>query len=243
MFRDYRSAVVSTMVCLLCLSRIDAAQSQPTGSVREWMDSLPGPISRISQTTGDWAQQRQIEEIVAAKVRERVKADPEHPSLVDKTKGGSTVLMQASLNGYALVVEALLESPSVRRELEASNSTGATAWTLANFAWKQAAWVCSPDILADPFSAAQHFVRSFYYVKAPENQYARIRSALARAGAQQDLEAAKSAWLVNCPPAKPEVVARVKASKDLLQTLLLEADISLAKFQSRAASGASANRR
>lgn len=180
---------------------------------------------------------------MAAKVRERVIADPEHPSLVDKTEGGSTVLMHASLHGYALVVEALLESPAVRRELEASNSTGATAWTLSNFAWKQAAWVCAPNILADPFAAAQNVILSFYYVKAPENQYARIRSALARAGARQDLEAAKKAWLANCPPARPEVIARVKVSEDLLRTLLLEADVSLASFQSRPASGASGNRR
>lgn len=239
-----RSSSAAIAAGLLFTSPICTAQSAPAESVRDWMDSLSGPINRISQTTGDWAQQRQIEERVAAKVRERIKADPEHPGLVDKTKGGSTVLMHASLNGYALVVEALLESPAVRRELEASNSTGATAWILSNFAWKQAAWVCAPSILDhdNPFSAAQYIIQSQYYTKAPESPYVRIRNALAGAGARQDLQAAKNAWLANCPPAKPEVIARVRASEDLLQSLLLEADASLANFQSRAA-GASATRR
>jgi hypothetical protein len=221
------------------------AQSQPGGSVRDWLEVLPGQIGRIAQTTGNWAEQRQVEEGIASRIRERAQAEPEHPSLVDKTPGGSTVLMQASLNGYALVVEALLTSPAVRRELEATNPTGATAWALANFAFKQAAWVCAPNLLSheDPFSSAKYIVGSHYYVNAPEGQYDRIRKALANAGAKQDLQAAKNAWLANCPPAKPETIAKVKATKDLLQTLLAESAAAMTSFEASARGGAPAARR
>lgn len=227
----------------LALAGPCAADMTAQAPLRERMDAMSAEIGRLAQTSGDWGQQKRVEEAVAAEVRTRIKADPAHPSLVDKTKSGSTVLMHASLNGYALVVEALLESPAVQRELEASNATGATAWALANFAFKQTAWVCSPSALdpQNPFLASRYIIQSLYFSAAPENPYARIRSALANAGARQDLEAAKKAWVANCPPATADTVAKVNDSRDLLKTLLSEAEAKLARFKQPAASGAAAN--
>lgn len=243
----FASARVHAALAVAGLALAGACSADVTtqASLRERMDAMAAEIGRLAQTSGDWAQQRKVEEAVAEEVRARIKADPHDPSLVDKTKGGSTVLMHASLNGYALVVEALLDSPAVRRELEASNGTGATAWALSNFAFKQAAWVCSPAALdpQNPFLASRYIIQSVYYSAAPENPYSRIRMALVQAGARPDLEAAKKAWLTNCPPATADSVAKVNDSRDLLKTLLSEAEARLARFQQTAASGAAANNR
>lgn len=198
-----RLAVASGLAgaCLLTQAQVDAA---PVGS---WVDNLsaatqPGP-------TDDWGPQHAAEADVARKISELVATRPGAPELTARNLQGRTPLLRAALWGYASVVDALLADASVRAAIDTADFGGLTAWMAGQYAQPLTLASCHPQVLITEAVGlwGPNLRRIAYFSTQSPTPFDRIRTALARAGAKPDIEAAKRIWLNACPGHAPRAGA------------------------------------
>ena len=131
-------------VSLLLFSQLLFAQENlktPNEIIRDLKDKL----YVIGETSGKYEKFIEAEKNAVSKLQEYMKSgDP--AELVSASKSGVTPLMNASFMGYSSIVEEMLKSDKVRESINVTDSKGWSAWTNANFAFRQAAWICNPRI-------------------------------------------------------------------------------------------------
>ncbi len=197
-----------------------------------WIAEL-GPRTQPS-SIGAWDEQHAAELVIANRIREFIKESPESPTLTERNMFGHTPLMQASVNGYAEIVDALLDADTVLATINNSDKSGATAWALAQFARPLSLGVCHPQMLA-PGNAAvlQPYIdRTVYFSDRQPQPFERIRQRLEAAGARQDITSAKAAWRLTCPGQSDAMLRRLDNEPGLLEAVLQESKSWLAQAAS-----------
>jgi hypothetical protein len=165
------------------------------------------------------------ERAAAAQITALIASAPGDASLTARDPHGRTPLMQAASDGYPLVVTALLTAPGVKREINAVNASGETAWMLAQFAPSLTLAACQPGALTlDRAVLLPPYLRRMAHLLQPQGGAGTVDvvHALEKAGAEQSPEAAKKAWLARCPNATPEL-RQALAQGPLTATLINEA--------------------
>ena len=205
-----------------------AALAQQTPA--EIIDRL-GPATR-PDVSGNWDRQREAITAAAAELRSLTKTQPGHSTLTAVDALGRTPLMNAAVNGYAEIVDALLTDDAVRAGLETKDRFGASAWALGQFARPLTLFSCHPQMLVAERTALwrPYLQRSGYFLAGSSNSFERIAKSLLAAGARQDANAAKAAWKLECPGHDARIGQSVDATTDLLRALLLDTNERLERF-------------
>ena len=209
-------------VSLLLFSQLLFAQENlktPNEIIRDLKDKL----YVIGETSGKYEKFIEAEKNAVSKLQEYMKSgDP--AELVSASKSGVTPLMNASFMGYSSIVEEMLKSDKVRESINVTDSKGWSAWTNANFAFRQAAWICNPRIFEDPFSYVPLLVTQPYYTEYHENRYKNIRTQLEKSGAKPDMKGLIQIWNKTCINQDPETKEKVDKTDDLLELVLKEGE-------------------
>jgi hypothetical protein len=142
-------------------------------------------------------------------------------------------LAYASLNGFALVVEALLESPVVRGQANSASLAGATPLTLAQLARPLTFWACDPNLLNVQFPEVIQVARQreTYYVAAPDKPFERIQQLLSAAGATPDSGDLERTWRKLCPASTSEASESLFAAAAPTEALIGMAERRWARHQ------------
>lgn len=218
---------ISTLLIALGLAAGSAlAQPSPTQLIRE----LGAQTRAAADGRVDHAQA--AEAAAAAQVRTLVEQNPGHAALTEPDANGATPLMQAAVNGYAEVVDALLADAGVRAGIDRLDRQGASAWMLSQFARPLTLLSCHPQaatreraLLWLPLQR-----RAAYFVHGQTTAFERIGTALVKAGARADVAAAKAAWLARCPGHDAATAARIAQADNLLVPLLRDSESRLSAF-------------
>lgn len=194
-----------------------AAQAQPTPRqliAQLGLETRPGDGR-------DWTRQREAEKAVARQLRRLIADKPDDPGLTETDAYRRTPLMEAAVNGYADVVEALLSDAGVRAGIDDRDRFGATAWALSQFARPVTLIACHPRMytrerlpLLKPYAR-----RIAYFREGDTTSFTRIARQLVAAGSRADAAAAKAAWLAQCPETEDALRQRLQLSDDLPGTL------------------------
>ena len=209
-------------VSLLFFSQLLFAQENlrtPNQIIRDLKDKL----YVIGETSGKYEKFIEAEKNAVSSLQMYMKnGDP--AELVSASKSGVTPLMNASFMGYSSIVEEMLKSDKVRESINVTDSKGWSAWTNANFAFRQAAWICNPGIFEDPFSYVPLLVTQPYYTEYNENRYKNIRTQLEKSGAKPDMKGLIQIWNKTCINQDPETKEKVDKTDDLLELVLKEGE-------------------
>ena len=209
-------------VSLLFFSQLLFAQENlrtPNQIIRDLKDKL----YVIGETSGKYEKFIEAEKNAVSSLQMYMKnGDP--AELVSASKSGVTPLMNASFMGYSSIVEEMLKSDKVRESINVTDSNGWSAWTNANFAFRQAAWICNPGIFEDPFSYVPLLVTQPYYTEYNKNRYKNIRTQLEKSGAKPDMKGLIQIWNKTCINQDPETKEKVDKTDDLLELVLKEGE-------------------
>lgn len=216
----YASAVRALYLILSLLAPGAAARAAPPEQTPRQVIAQLGLDTRANASR-DWTRQHEAETAAALQLRRLIQAKPGDPSLTETDGYGRTPLMEAAVNGYADVVEALLTDPGVQAHVNDSDRFGATAWGLSQFARPVTLIACHPQMYArDRVPLLKPYAqRAAYFRNGSTTSFARIAGLLVGAGARADAAAAKAAWLTQCPGADEALRQRLQASEDLSQAL------------------------
>ncbi|RZJ11633.1 MAG: hypothetical protein EOP39_05855 [Rubrivivax sp.] len=187
------------------------------------LDYLANDIHEVASRSGTWAEQRQQEQRVADAIRQLVAKAPDDPSLTGSNQSKLFPLASAAMNGYALVVEALLQSPAVRQQVNAPSLGGATPIALAQLALPLNLWACNADLLFTEFSPVIEVgrLRADYYANAPDEPFERVQRLLVEAGATVNREAMAKAWRQHCPTDSPVAPSMLAGESEATPRLIL----------------------
>ncbi len=223
------------IIGLLALLRCPMAQALPpiTQDTRLALDYLATDIRQIAAEGGSWEAQRDRERKVAEAVRQRLKAKPGDSMLTVPDKDGMFPLAYASLNGFALVVEALLESPVVRGQVNTASLAGAAPFALAQLARPLTFWACDPNVLIVQVSEVVQVARQreTYYAAAPDKPFERIQQMLLDAGATPGNGDLERTWRKLCPASTSEASESMFAAAAPTQALIEMAERNWARHQ------------
>lgn len=215
-------------VSLLLFSQVLLSQENlrtPNEIIRDLQDKL----YVIGETSGKYEKFIEAEENAVSRLQEFMKSG-DSEELVRAGKSGVTPLMNASFMGYSSIVEEMLKSEKVRQSINATDSKGWSAWTNANFAFRQAAWVCNPKIFESPFAYVPILVTQPYYTEYHENRYKNIRTQLEKNGAKADMKGQIQIWNETCKNQTDEFKSKVDETDDLLDLVLKEGEAVLTKL-------------
>jgi len=168
-----------------------------------------------------WTRQREAEVNVALQLRRLILERPADPGLTETDAYGRTPLMEAAINGYADVVEALLTDAGVRARVDDSDRFGATAWALSQSARPVTLIACHPQMYArERLPLLRPYAqRIAYFRDGSGTRFERIARQLLDAGARADMAAARTAWLAQCPGADAALRQGLAAGGDLYGAL------------------------
>ncbi len=184
----------------------------------EIIRALRDKIYAIGETSGNANYMNAAQELAVNAVMKFVYAT-DTAALNEVDSNGQTPLIAASWSGYDNVVKALLKNSDVRNSLEITDKDHFSAWTAANFAYRQSALGCNPDLLSEPFAFVPIMVTMPFYSDRNQARYVSIRKSLEEAGAKPQLASAKNLWIGNCKKASTELVGKIQRSEDLISTL------------------------
>lgn len=221
------------LICSLCfcLSDVSFAADGPK-KPHQIIDELRQRMYAIGETTGRYGDFVEAEQKAAVEIRKFI-VSGDSIGLVETNDIGQTPLMAAAFMGYSELVSELLKSDKVRNAINDTNPKGMSAWLYANFAYRQAVWVCNPAVFKDPFSFIPLFVTQPYYLQSAENPYKKTRRLLEDAGAKADLAKAKQYWLDTCKSQSGTMRTKVQESSDLLDTVVTEGTETSTSYFSR----------
>jgi len=205
----------------LALAVSAIAPAAAAQSAHEVIGALPDRFYVIGETTGDLAEFDAALHEAAAEIGALIDAattESEAASLVLADGRGRTPLRLAASYGYAPLVEALLQSPTVIRSIDERDDAGLSAWDHAILAQRQSIWACRSMFSLDPFAWIPLVVSSAWY--QARDPYSRIRQLLERAGAPADVERPRTFWLERCDEQSAATRTAVASSTDLQATLL-----------------------
>ncbi|MCE4555327.1 ankyrin repeat domain-containing protein [Pelomonas cellulosilytica] len=177
-----------------------------------------------------------LERAAAEEIAAFIARAPGDLSLTAKDEDERTPLIAAASDGYPQVVRALLADPSVRLRINEPDDDGTTAWMRANFALPLTLVACQPGTLTLERSAllAPYVRRMGQLLKTQGAAINDVIQQLEAAGADPDMDAAKRAWLRQCPNATP-ALQQALADGPLVQTLVKEAVTRQREFNITAA--------
>jgi hypothetical protein len=206
------------------------------------LDYLASDIRKIALEGGSWEAQRDRERQLAEAVRQRLKASPGDTMLSLPDKDGMFPLAHAALNGFALVVEALLESPAVRAQVNTVSLAGAPPLALAQLARPLTFWACDPNLLNVQLPEVVEVgrQRETYYAAAPDKPFERIQQLLADAGATLGNGELERSWRKLCPASTSEASESLFAAAAPTEALVAMAERRWARHQRVQARKASA---
>jgi hypothetical protein len=221
-----KRAVATVAACLAALTALKSAaaiagadDSAPkpasaTAIVRSLMDRVYVAGEDGGGSPQAWAL---AEEQAVSALRSLARSDPQ--ALVRTDASGATPLLAAASAGHAPLVEELLRSDRVVAHINDTASNGVTAWTSATLALRQSLFACRPDFAdGNPFLVVpMQLTQPYYFDRQP---YPKIVAMLEKAGAKQDIAAARAAWRRLCPQQDPAGWQRVETADDLQRTLL-----------------------
>lgn len=207
------------------------------------LDYLANDLRNIAAEGGSWEAQRDRERQLADAVRQRLKAMPGDSMLTQPDKNGMFPLAYASLNGFALVVEALLESPAVRGQANTASLAGAAPLALAQMARPLTFWACDPNLLnvqaPEVIQVARQ--RETYYAAAPDKPFERIQQLLSGAGATPGSGDLERTWRKLCPTSTSEASESLFAAAAPTEALIAMAERRRARYERTQARKASAS--
>ncbi len=184
----------------------------------EIIRALRDKMYAIGETSGNVHNMNAAQELAVNAVMKFVDTT-DNAALNEVDRNGQTPLISASWNGYDNVVKALLKNSDVRHSLEITDKDHVSAWIAANFAYRQSALGCNPDLLSEPFAFVPLMVTMPFYSDRSQARYVSIRKSLEEAGAKPQLASAKNLWIGNCKNANTELVGQIQRSEDLISTL------------------------
>jgi hypothetical protein len=219
---------------LLALATLQPLHAQEARTPRQLIEALDLEVRQLLQAKAERTPEK-AEQAVAEAIAALASRSPGHLSLTDSDSRGRTPLMLAARGPYPLIVQALLADPTVKLSVNQKDADGASAWMLASFAPALTLLSCEPGLLTreryvllPPY--LQHMAQLLTTGAAPVGL---VVSQLQLAGADTDVETAKSLWLQQCPNATP-ALREALATGELLPTLVNEAVRSLREFNDTA---------
>lgn len=223
------------IVGLLAVLRCAVAQPLPplAPDARLALDYLSNDINLIATAGGSWEAQRTRERQVAEALRQHGRTRPDDTSLAEPDKNGMFPLAYASLNGFALVVEALLESPAVRRQVNTPSLAGATPLVLAQIARPLTFWACDPYLLhaQSPEVIQVARQRELYFATATDKPFDHIQRLLTEAGATLGTDDLERSWRKFCPRSTSEASESLFRGSDPTAALTAIAERNWARHQ------------
>lgn len=204
---------------------LQVAHAQPAKSPRRLIEGLGLEVRAILADPKPGRTPEDAERVVAEQIAALARSAPGHLSLTDADLRGNTPLMLAASDAYPLVVQALLEDPGVRLQINVTDKAGHTAWMLARFAPSMTLVACQPGMLTRDRSLLlpPYLRRMSHLLKTRAAAVDTIVKALEAAGAEiKSDEELRRAWLKRCPNARPEL-REALATRELTSALVNEA--------------------
>lgn len=204
---------------------LQLAHAQPAKSPRRLIEGLGLEVRAILADPKPGRTPEDAERAVAEQIAALARSAPGHLSLTDADLRGNTPLMLAASDAYPLVVQALLEDPGVRLQINVTDKAGHTAWMLARFAPSMTLVACQPGMLTRDRSLLlpPYLRRMSHLLKTRAAAVDAIVKALETAGADvRSDEELRRAWLAHCPNARPEL-REALATRELTSALVNEA--------------------
>jgi len=227
-----RPYLVRLCTVLLCLPFwLASAHAQPSRTPRQVIDMLGVEIRQILENAKSTRTPEDAERAAAEQISALVRSTPGHLSLTEADKRGRTPLMLAAGHSYALVVQALLDDPSVKLTVDVADADGETAWMVANFVPAMTLPACQPgNLTVERYTLMQPYLRRMsHLVKTKAAAVTATIAALEAAGAQRRPDEGKRAWLARCPNAAPDL-RKALAEGDVMPTLVNTAVVRQAEY-------------